>query len=141
MGAGDYMALFDDIRNRPWFMGKAQLVCENVRSGVCSRRRLWYLRCAFDAPQWRAFAKAYLRTVFLWTPSSRAVALRESPLGLACCTFSQRVLWRAVGILYWCALDLRGLKSRSTSPVSNVARCESHGSPAPLMPRANAELY
>ena len=31
-------------------------------------------------------------------PSSRAVALKESPLSLACCTFSHRVLWRAVGI-------------------------------------------
>ena len=65
-------------------------------------------------------ARAYLRTVFLWMPSSRAVALRESPLSLACCTFSQRVLWRAVGILCCCALDLRGLKSRSTSAEADV---------------------
>ena len=79
--------------------------------------------------------KAYLLTVFLWMPSSRAIALRESPLNLAYCTFSQRVRWRAIGIRCCCALDLRGLKSRSTSPVSNVARWESHRSPVPLMPR------
>ena len=73
-------------------------------------------------------------------PKSRAVALRESPLDLACRTFSHRVLWRAVGILCCCALDLRGLKSRSTSPVCNVARRASHWPPAPLMPRAGPEL-
>ena len=67
-------------------------------------------------------AKAYLRAVFQWIPSSRAIARRDSPLSLACCTFSHRVLWRAVGILCCCALDLRGRRSRSTSPVSNLAK-------------------
>ena len=32
-----------------------------------------------------------------------------------------------------CALDLRGLKSRSTSPVSNLPKQASHWPPAPLM--------
>ena len=36
--------------------------------------------------------------MFLWTPSSRAITLRDRPLRLACCTFSQSALWRAVGI-------------------------------------------
>ena len=57
-------------------------------------------------------AKAYLQAVFLWILNSRAIALSDSPLSLASCTFSHRVLWRAVGILCCCALDLRGLKSR-----------------------------
>ena len=41
---------------------------------------------------------------------------------MTCCAFSHRVLWRAVGILCCCAFDLRGLRSRSSLPVSNIAR-------------------
>ena len=73
-------------------------------------------------------------------PNLRAIALSESPLSLVCCRFSHRALWRAVGILCCSTLDLRGLRSRSTSPISNIARWGAHRSPALLIPQASPEL-
>ena len=62
----------------------------------------------------RLSAKAYLRTWSLWMPSSRSIALMESPLIFAYCPFSHRTLWLAVSIPCCCALDLQGLNKGSS---------------------------
>ena len=43
-------------------------------------------------------ARAYFPTVFRSMPSFRAMARRESPCSVACCTASQRACWVSVGV-------------------------------------------
>ena len=45
-------------------------------------------------------AVAYFFAVFLAMPKFRAIARRESPGSLACCTASQRACWACVGVRY-----------------------------------------